>query len=164
MKRILFLLRSFNVGGSERQLILLSAGLQQSGYSVKIAVIYAGGPLEEEARKMGIQIVDLKRKGRWDVLAFFFRLIELIRKEQPDILHSYLQVPNIWTAFVKMVLPRTKVVWGIRASNMDMKPYGWQWQFTDKVESLLAKIRIGSSVIRRQDCFTMRGRDIQRKK
>jgi len=140
MKSILFLLRSFSLGGAERQLCVLAAGLKQSGYSVKIAVFYTGGPLEAEARAMGVEIMDLKRMGRWDLLPFCSRLISSIRREKPDILHSYLQVPNIWAAFIKIFLPHTKVVWGIRASNMDMKPYGWQWQLTDKVESLLAKI------------------------
>jgi len=140
MKRILFLLRSLNVGGAERQLSLLASGLQQSGYSIKVAVFYAGGPLEAEARAMGIQIVDLKRRGRWDLFSFFLRLVDLIKREKPDILHSYLQVPNIWSSFVKLVLPRTKVVWGIRASNVEMKRYGWQWQLTDRVESVLARI------------------------
>jgi glycosyltransferase involved in cell wall biosynthesis len=140
MNSILFLLRSFNVGGAERQLCLLASGLQQRGYRVKVAVFYAGAPMEAEARSMGIPIVDLKRQGRWDLLPFFLRLIRLVKTENPDILHSYLQVPNIWAAFIKLVLPRTKVVWGIRASNMEMKQYGWQWELTDKAESLLANI------------------------
>lgn len=140
MNSILFLLRSFGVGGAERQLCLLASGLQQSGYRVKVAVFYAGEPMEVEARSMGIQIVDLKRQGRWDLFLFFFRLVKLVKTERPDILHSYLQVPNIWATFIKMVLPRTKVVWGIRASNVEMKQYGWQWELTDKAESLLANI------------------------
>jgi len=140
MKQILFLLRSFNIGGAEHQLILLASGLQQKGFSVKVAVFYAGGPLEEEARAVGIQIVDLKRRGRWDLFHFFLRLVRFIRGEKPDILHSYLQVPNIWSAFVKLVLPHVKVVWGIRASNVAIEKYGWQAQLTDKAESLLARI------------------------
>lgn len=140
MKQILFLLRSFNLGGAERQLCALAAGLQESGYSVKIAVFYTSGPLEAEARAMGIQIVDLKRRGRWDLFHFFLRLVRLIKGEKPDILHSYLQVPNIWSAFVKLVLPYVKVVWGIRASNVAMERYGWQAQLTDRVEFLLASI------------------------
>lgn len=140
MKRILFLLRSFNLGGAERQLILLASGLQQRGYSVRVAVFYAGEPLEAEAKTLGIQIIDLKRKGRWDLLPFFFRLFGLIKREKPDILHSYLQVPNIWSALIKIVLPRTKVVWGIRASNVEMKQYGWQWQLTDQAEAFFARI------------------------
>ncbi|HEX6032819.1 MAG TPA: glycosyltransferase, partial [Anaerolineales bacterium] len=140
MNSILFLLRSFGVGGAERQLCLLASGLQQSGYRVRVAVFYAGGPMEQEARGMGIQIIDLKRRGRWDLIPFFFRLVRLVKTEKPDVLHSYLQVPNIWAAFIKIVLPRTKVVWGIRASNVEQKQYGWQWELTDKAESLLAKI------------------------
>jgi len=140
VNKILFLLRSFNRGGAERQLCALAAGLQESGYSVKVAVFYTGGPLEAEARAMGIQIVDLKRRGRWDLFHFFLRLLRLIREEKPDILHSYLQVPNIWSAFVRLVLPHVKVVWGIRASNVAMEKYGWQAQLTDRAESLLARI------------------------
>jgi glycosyltransferase involved in cell wall biosynthesis len=139
MHRILFLLRSFNIGGAERQLILLASALQDQGYSVKIAIFYSGGPLEVEVKKRGIEVINLQRKGRLDFRSFFFRLTSLIRHNKPDILHSYLPVANIWAALVKILLPETIVVWGVRASSLDLKQYNWQTQFTEFIEIQLSR-------------------------
>jgi glycosyltransferase involved in cell wall biosynthesis len=140
MGHILFLLRSFNVGGAERQLILLASALHEREHSVKVAIFYSGGPLEAEAKKRGIEIIDLKRKGRLDVFSFLFRLIDFIRHDKPDILYSYLPVSNIWAALVKLFLPDTRVVWGVRASGLDLKQYNWQTQLTQYLESLFSRI------------------------
>ena len=139
MKRILFLIPSFCAGGAERQLILLASGLHQAGYSVKIAVFYSGGILESEAKATVIQIVNLGR-GPWDQIPFLFRLVRLIRSERPDILHSYLSVPNVWAAFVKLLNPRTKVIWGIRISGLPLKKYGLRARLDGRIETLLSGI------------------------
>jgi glycosyltransferase involved in cell wall biosynthesis len=139
MGHILFLLRSFNVGGAERQLILLASALQERGWSVKIVIFYSGGPLENEVKEMGIPVVNLNRKGRLDIFPFLFRLINFVRHDEPDILHSYLPVANIWAALVKLILPGTRVVWGVRASSLNLKQYDWQTQFTEFIEIQLSR-------------------------
>ena len=41
--KIIFITRSLNCGGAERQLVLLAKGLHQDGYPVTVAVFYPGG-------------------------------------------------------------------------------------------------------------------------
>lgn len=140
MRNILFLLRSFNAGGAEHQLILLASALQEQGYSVKIAIFYSGAPLEVEAKRRGLEIIDLKRKGHLDMFFFLFRLVDFVRRDKPDILHSYLPVANIWAALIKLFLPKVHVVWGVRASSLDLKQYNWQTRWTQYFEALLSRI------------------------
>ena len=138
--RIILLIKSLQVGGAERQLCVLARGLHQSGHSVAVAVFYENGPSEADLRESGVPVIGLKRTGRWDIIPFFFRLAALIKRQKPDILYSYLQVANIWAVIVKLVLPHTKIVWGVRASDIAVSQYGWQTQLTDRVESLLARL------------------------
>ncbi len=128
--KIVFLARYLIFGGAERQMILLAKGLQERGHLVQVVVFYPNGPLEEELRKTGVPLRSLDKRGRWDIVGFFSRLIHLLREEKPDILHSYLSVPNLVTVMMKPLFHRIKIVWGIRSSNVDTGRYEWMARFS----------------------------------
>lgn len=117
---VMFLVRSFNRGGAERQLTTLVVGLKRLGWPVSVACFYAGGPFQREVEDAGVPVFELGKNGRWDVLGFLFRLYRLLRKERPEILHGYLPVPNLVALLARPCHTRTRVVWGIRASHLDL--------------------------------------------
>lgn len=121
--KILFLIRSLEAGGAERQLVNLARGLAARGYGVTIAVFYAGGAFEAQLGDAGVVLCSLEKRGRWDLPGFFVRLVRLVRNERPDILHGYLPMANILALLCKPLRRGLKVVWGIRASDMDLARY-----------------------------------------
>lgn len=146
-RRILFLARSLQYGGAERQLVSLVNELQRRGVSVKVALFYDGGALSSELVGT-IELVHLYKSNRWDILPFFWRLCLLVRRYRPDVVHSYLTVPNIVAAALKLIFPRLRVVWGLRASYMDLGKYDWLWHVSSQVErrlSWLADLIIANS-------------------
>ncbi|MEK7801721.1 MAG: glycosyltransferase, partial [Pseudomonadota bacterium] len=94
-KSVMFLARSLERGGAERQLVLLATGLAARGHLVSVAVFYGGGIYEAELASAGVRIVDLRKQGRWDFLPFLCRLVRVLRIERPATLHGYLTVPNV---------------------------------------------------------------------
>lgn len=138
--KILFFLRSLDYGGAERQLVLLARGLRECGHDVLIAVFYPGGPLEKELEDSGVRIRPLHKRGRWDVVQFFLRLIRVLREEHPDILHSYLFEPNLVALAVKPLFPAMRVVWGIRSSMMDFSRYDWLAGVSFKLSGWLSRL------------------------
>lgn len=124
--KILFLARALNVGGAERQLVVLAKGLRQRGHEVAVAVFYSGGALEEELREARISVVSLNKRGRWDVFGFMFRLIRTVQTMRPDVLHSY--ISNLVTVAIKPFNASVKCVWGIRGSYMDFSKYDWLYR------------------------------------
>jgi len=137
--KITFLIRHLNQAGAERQLVTLAKRLHKQGHRVSVAVFYAGGPLETELLESGVPVYSLAKKGRWDTLNFMYRLVKLVRREQPDILHGYLSVSNIFTALIGMMCPRVRVAWGIRSSNMNLNDYDWLMRVSYRVERWLSK-------------------------
>ncbi|MGA9774279.1 MAG: glycosyltransferase [Blastocatellia bacterium] len=137
--RITFLIRSLNYGGAERQLVALAKRLHKNGHQVAVAVFYAGGPLENDLTEAGIDLLSLEKRGRWDVPGFVRRLVQLIRRQRPDVLHSYLGIPNILTALLKPVFPQTRMAWGVRASNMDFDRYDWTARVSYRIECRLSR-------------------------
>jgi glycosyltransferase involved in cell wall biosynthesis len=121
---ITFLIRSLDVGGAERQMIGLAAGLHRAGWLVRVLTFYDGGTLTRDLVDQGVVVESLHKGGRWDVLGFGLRLVRQLRRDRPDILHGYLPTANVISAIVKPFACRPRVVWGVRASNMEFGRYG----------------------------------------
>ncbi|MBF0367913.1 MAG: glycosyltransferase [Magnetococcales bacterium] len=119
---ILFLCDQLAVGGAERQLLLLARGLKNKGHGVQVAVFKSGGPLEPELAEAGIPLIDLQKNNP---VSHIFRLITLLRQSPPDVLHSYLPMANLVAALATLFTPRVRLVWGVRASNLDLSYLGW---------------------------------------
>ena len=119
--KVLFLTRALNVGGAESA--GRGRGLRKRGHEVAVAVFYPDGVLEGELKEVGIPILSLAKRGRWDVVGFLLRLIHMVRRYRPDVLHSY--ISNLVTVVVQPFLTSTKIVWGVRSSYMDFNRYDW---------------------------------------
>lgn len=131
--RLTFLTRSLDLGGAQRQLVTLAKALDKSRFEVSVLTFYSGHPLERELDNSGVRLVSLDKQGRWDVLGFTRRLIREARKLQPDVLHSYLDIPNVMALLARRYVP-TKVVWGVRASAMELRDYDWLFRLAARVE------------------------------
>jgi glycosyltransferase involved in cell wall biosynthesis len=136
---ITFLIRSLGYGGSERQLVALAKGLHEHRHSVMVAVFYSGGPLEKKLLEAGVTVQGLDKRGRWDLFGFLLRLVRILYEEKPDILHGYLGTPNILTVLLKPIFPHVRMVWGVRASNVDLNRYDWLSRLSYKVERRLSR-------------------------
>lgn len=140
--KILFLIRSLEVGGAERQLATLANGLVRDGHEVLVAVFYGGGSLEADL--VDVPLCDLEKKGRWDLPGFLLRLRGLIADFRPDLLHSYLGTANLFSTLFKRMIPDGNVIWGLRASDMDLSRYGrinsLHWRIECALSSLPKRI------------------------
>jgi glycosyltransferase involved in cell wall biosynthesis len=120
---IVLLAPSLEAGGAERQLVVLANALALRGHDVCVALFRARGSLRG-LLEPGVSVHDLKKKGRADLVGFLYRLWRLVQREKPDVIYSFLGVPNLSTIFLKALSPALPVVWGVRASDMDLSRYG----------------------------------------
>jgi glycosyltransferase involved in cell wall biosynthesis len=138
--RILFLIRSLNIGGAERQLINLAKNLHLQGKAVSVAVFYGNGALEKELLEIHVPVFNLQKAGRWDVLPFGIRYVRLISHWKPDVIYGFLSTPNILTALLKLIFKKKiKIVWSVRASNVDLHRYDFLARASYLVECWLSK-------------------------
>ena len=93
--KILFLMHSMAVGGTQRQLIVLCRELRRRGHEVTVLLHYTGELLDAELQERGVRIIDLNKRGRWHNFAFLIRLIQAVRAEQPDVVYAHLPLPNL---------------------------------------------------------------------
>jgi glycosyltransferase involved in cell wall biosynthesis len=136
--KILFLCRSLSFGGAERQLIALAKGLQKKGHKVAILTFY-NPPLNESFDADGVEVIGLNKRKRWDLYGFFKNLRKTVKDYEPDILNSYLTVPNVLACMLKGFIPNVKIVLGVRSSNMEWRRYDWLACVTSYLEKKLSR-------------------------
>lgn len=137
--KICFLVRSMETGGAERQISLLARRLAEAGHDVVVMSFYSGGALESEFENTKVTFLCLNKKGRWDVLFLMRRAIRSLREFRPDIIHSYLEPPNIVAALLKP-WTRACIVWGIRASALRLSEYDWTRSVAQRTQTALCRV------------------------
>lgn len=136
--RLILLTRSLELGGAERQLALLAAGLHRRGHRVTVACFYPRGPLLAELDAAGVAVVGLGKRGRWDLLGAGRCLRRLAGETKAQVVYSFLDTPNLLAALVKPFCPGLKLAWGVRASDMDLGRYDWFAALMARLPRLLA--------------------------
>lgn len=137
--KIVFIARSLHFGGAERQLVELATGLRAAGHDVVVLTFYPSGAYGSVLEAKGVRECSLDKQGRWDVLRFGVRLATILRRHAPDVIHSYLGVPNLLTVLLKPFLGEAKIIWGVRASDMDWSHYDLLTRWLHRIEPGLSR-------------------------
>lgn len=137
---IFFLIGTLKQGGAERQLVELVKGLDKEHFDITVALFYNEGELREELFGLrGVRLLSLSKSGRWDLIGYNYRLIRILMSLKPDVLYSFLPEPNIIGLVVGKLAMVPKIVWGIRASNVNMKHYNWLVGASTRISAWLSR-------------------------
>lgn len=150
--RITFIIRDLGHGGAQRQLSLLAPGLATGGHEITVLHFY-GGAFEQVLRESGVRTVCVGKKGRWDLIGFFLRLVKAARDSRPDVLHGYLAESNLMALILKPFCRFPRVFWGVRDSQTDAHLWGLLGKLSFRLNCLLA--RFANVII----CNSQAGRD-----
>lgn len=124
--KIFFLSRGLNYGGAERQLVILANELARRRHEIVLATYYSGGALAKELNP-SVRLLELGKRSRWDLFTFYFRLLGIVRREKPDVLHAWGMItPNLVTTMIRAFNPKVRLFWCVPSSNLEM--------FFDRVE------------------------------
>ena len=143
--KIHFIVRQLNIGGAERQLVIVANELASRGHEVVITSFYTGGALSRQLDSGRVRLTSLEKRPRWDLVSMYVKVLRVMRRERPDILHGWMHTQNVIATTVRLFYPKTKLFWCVRASNLDT--------VLDRVESLLVWLQARLSVF--ADCIVV---------
>ncbi len=155
--KILFLARSLEIGGAERQIVSLVKAFHRTNIETKVVLFYSEGPLETY---LPTPAHYLGKRGRWHLLQPLSKLRRIIHEWRPDAVYSFLTVANLanlaGTAFMHH---RPVRIFGIRSSDMDLSAYDSMARWSAIAESRLSHRAdaIISNSERGRDCAIARG-------
>jgi len=137
--KVLFFIRDLAVGGSQRQLAVLAAGLARRGHDAAVAVLYAGGALEALLGDSGVRLLAIGKSSRWHALAPLARLRRLFVGENPDLIYAFLPAQTTLAALLLPPRHKTKLVFGLRAGGVQLDQYDALSALTYRTEIWLSR-------------------------
>jgi len=123
--KVLHVITGLRVGGAERMLASVATSRQTNLSHSVVALV--GGPIAQSLRCSGVPLEILGMGYGPSSLAAVWRLTRLIRHERPDVIQSWMYHGDVTAtlALVASGLRRgTRLVWGLRSSNLDARAYG----------------------------------------
>ncbi|MEU8245996.1 glycosyltransferase [Nonomuraea sp. NPDC048916] len=93
LRRVALLIGHLEVGGTQKQLSLLARELRHAGVEVHVLLLSRGGPHEQALRDAGVHVHQLgfvRGAGAGNIRAFA-RMVGLLRRLRPDVLHAFLR-------------------------------------------------------------------------
>lgn len=130
-KKILFLIRSLEVGGgAERQLLYLANELSKSHdvylityYPLHIVNSYLTLIQDELGLNFTFKVISLNKSGRYDLILFFARYVIQLKKIRPDYVYAFMNSASVIAILGKLFANNHKIIIGNRASNMNLANY-----------------------------------------
>lgn len=115
---VLHLVDSLSAGGAERMAISLANSLPVERFRSFLCSSRRSGPLEKYI-KPHVTFYELRRKGRFDILAFF-RLVNFVRTENIQIIHAH-TTSLFLAAVVSLLVPSVKLIWHDHYGSQEMR-------------------------------------------
>ncbi len=92
--KVLIVIYKLAVGGAERVACSLATTLNRNRFE-PVFCAFKGGRLEDELKEEGVKVYTLQKSGRHD-FSVLFKLMEIIRNEKIDIIHTHSFSANMW--------------------------------------------------------------------
>jgi glycosyltransferase involved in cell wall biosynthesis len=106
--KIIQLVDSLELGGTERMCVNIANGLSSRG--IENAVVVTRRPYTLTSRlNRNTSLLTCHKKSRWDI-ATFIRVFRFIRNENPQFIHAH-STTLLWACIIKMLRPNIKLIW-----------------------------------------------------
>ena len=138
---VMHVITSLDIGGAETMLAQLVAGDTAGPVSHGVVSLKPGGALRESLEDAGIPVTDVGVGKRRGALTGLVRLAGLIRSRRPAVVHTWLYHADLLGTLALVLSGRrraTRLVWGVRCANMDMRRYSLSTRCVLKLLSLLS--------------------------
>lgn len=141
-RRVFLMVESFNVGGSEHQLVELALRLNSPQYRVTVGCLRAEGPFLEELQRAAIPVVEFRSKGLLKPQGIYqlLRLASFLRRNRFHVTQTYdlystlVCVPASWLARTPVVI----------SSRRDL---GSWWWYTPRNKRILRYVQSLSNFV-----------------
>jgi glycosyltransferase involved in cell wall biosynthesis len=138
--RIVLLVRALTLGGAERQLVNLATGLHRRAHAVSVAVFYrSGSVLEDELAAAGVELIDLGKHSRWDLMRPVWRLLRHVAARRAEVVYSFLPTANVLAGLLWGWRRAPAVVAGFRGTDTVRASHDWLGELLVTVEDRVTR-------------------------
>jgi glycosyltransferase involved in cell wall biosynthesis len=103
--KILLLSTSMGMGGADKQILTAAQQLRAEGHELMIVSLTELGPMGHQARSSGIPTESLEMPRGVAHPRGLIRLIRLVRRWKPDLIHSHMVHANLMARLIRVLAP-----------------------------------------------------------
>lgn len=113
--KVLHIITGLQDGGAEGVLYrLVTNDIDNEHHVISLT---PGGKYRKLLVNAGCKVTSLNMKGFFSLFAAIWRLISILRKEQPSVVQTWMYHADLIGGFIARLFCEARVVWGIRHSN-----------------------------------------------
>lgn len=125
VKRLLVVIDEMEVGGSQRQVVHMLAGLDRNRWQPELVYFRERSFLIDELEQVGVRIHHIPKRGRID-LRFMFALARVLRHGRYDVIHAFSLTAELWTVMAShLLLRRPPLIGSIRGLYLHQSRRFW---------------------------------------
>jgi glycosyltransferase involved in cell wall biosynthesis len=140
--RVLHVITGLHTGGAERMLANLCIWQRRAGKDPLVVALAGGGSQLERLRDAGVRVETLGMTRGVPSLPGLIRLARMIRQESPDVVQSWMYHADLYSLVALWLSGRrgrTRLYWGVRCSDMDLRRYGVSLRIVVRLCALLSR-------------------------
>ena len=126
-QRLLVVIDSMEIGGSQRQVQHLLAGLDRQRWEPELAYFRCDSFLVDAVRQSGVPVHYLPKRGRIDP-RFLFDYARLLRERDYALVHAYSLTAELWTLPARILAGRRPTLVASERSSQRRDRPGWYWR------------------------------------
>ena len=111
--KIILLLPSLDLGGAERQAVLIANSLATDGHQVSMVIFKGGGSLTGTLDKERVELVLLEVNGPVSAVKALTGLLALTSRGGADVIYSFLPPSNLVAGFIGLMQRKLRIIWGL---------------------------------------------------
>jgi glycosyltransferase involved in cell wall biosynthesis len=138
--RVTHLITGLEEGGAENTLWRLLSRTDRRRFDSDVVSLRQDGPVAERVRALGVKVTSLDLKAGSATLGALWSLRRHLAVRRPDVLQTWLYHADLAGALAGTLARVPRIVWNVRASNMDLSRYPVMSGFTVRTCAQLARI------------------------
>ncbi|MHC4711643.1 MAG: glycosyltransferase [Planctomycetota bacterium] len=123
-RKVFLLITELDIGGAEINLFRLARGLYERSWDVEVAALSGEGEIGGWLRDAGIPVHHVHMDFKGDPIAFA-RLVRMVRRARPDILHTFLFHANIAGRLATLFARVPVTVSSVRVAEKRRRSHLW---------------------------------------
>lgn len=117
--KILHVITGLDLGGAEKSLLKILSGLERDRFHSHVVSLTGRGVHGGAIEALGVPLTCLGLKGFKGILPCFFRLVKTIKRERPDIIHTWLYHADFLGFLAARFSGKIPVIWNIRCGKLE---------------------------------------------
>ena len=115
--KLIFIIVSLNTGGAQSILIRMLKNINKEKFKVYVISLTDKGELGDTITNLGFPLLTLNMKKNCSIFSSLFKLIKLMKKIKPDIVHTWMYHSDLIGGLAAKILGVKLIIWGVRSAD-----------------------------------------------